>query len=221
MGIFSAVTDLAGSFLGANASKKAASIQDRAAQAAADRTMAQYQQARTDLKPYSDIGAAGVGRLSDLMGLSGNANVAGYGDLTRNFSMADFQADPGYQFRFDEGMKALQRSASAKGGVFSGAAGKALQTFGQNIASDEYQRAFDRYNDNQSTLFNRLSGVTNIGQNAVNSQNTLGAAATQQANDFRISGANARAAGKVGAANQYMSGLSSLGSLADTMFGIK
>lgn len=216
------VTQVTSAVLGANASKKAASQQDRAAQAAADRTDAQYKQARTDLAPYTGIGAEGVGRLSDLMGLSDNKGAQDYGLLTRQFGMDDFQADPGFQFRLDEGQKALERSASAKGGVFSGAAGKALTRFGQNFASEEYDKAYNRFNDYQSNLYNRLSGVTNIGQNAVNAQNNLGANAVAQANDLRTSGAAARAAGTIGAANSYIGGINSLQNMfTGGMIGVK
>ena len=56
----------------------------------------------------------------------------------------DFRKDPGYQFRMDEGLKAVRRGASAVGGRGSGATLKALQTYGQNMASSEYDKAYNR-----------------------------------------------------------------------------
>ena len=57
----------------------------------------------------------------------------------------NFQADPGYGFRLSEGMKALERSAAARGGLMSGGTGKALQRYGQDLASQEYGNAFQRF----------------------------------------------------------------------------
>jgi hypothetical protein len=54
------------------------------------------------------------------------------------------EEDPGYQFRLDEGSKALQRSAAARGTLRSGATLKGLIDYGQNTASEEYQRAYNR-----------------------------------------------------------------------------
>jgi hypothetical protein len=52
--------------------------------------------------------------------------------------------DPGYAFRMSEGQKALEASAAARGGLFSGATGKALTDYSQNLASQEYDKAWNR-----------------------------------------------------------------------------
>ena len=52
--------------------------------------------------------------------------------------------DPGYQFRFNEGMKALERSAAAHGNLQSGATLKALTRYSQDYASNEFGKAYDR-----------------------------------------------------------------------------
>ena len=61
------------------------------------------------------------------------------------FGMAQFQADPGYQFRMSEGLKALERSAASRGILSSGQTLKDITRFGQDTASQEYQNAFARY----------------------------------------------------------------------------
>ena len=56
-----------------------------------------------------------------------------------------------------EGLKALDRTAAARGGLISGGALKAASRYGQDMASQEYQNAFNRYNQNRtynSGLFN-------------------------------------------------------------------
>jgi hypothetical protein len=52
--------------------------------------------------------------------------------------------DPGYQFRLQEGMKALQATQAAKGGLLSGGAVKGALKYGQGLASQEYASAYNR-----------------------------------------------------------------------------
>lgn len=216
----SVISNIGGAILGSNASKKSASIQDAAANRAADNEMAMYNQNRADLAPYREAGTQALGRLADLMGTSGNAGADGYGTLTRQFSMADFQKDPGYDFRLGEGMKALERTQAARGGLFSGAAMKAATEYGQNFASNEFDKAYGRYNDYQGNLYNRLAGLSGTGQSATNTTASLGAQATSNANDYRTSGAAARAAGVVGSANSWQTGLQGLNSDLMSMGGM-
>lgn len=91
---------------------------------------------------------------------------AGYGNLMHDFTNEDFIKDPGYQFRLDEGAKAVQGSAAAQGGLLSGAAMKAMQRYGQGYASNEFANAFNRDTANKQNRFNRLSGVIDTGARA-------------------------------------------------------
>ena len=52
--------------------------------------------------------------------------------------------DPGYQFRMDEARKALEGSAAARGDLLSGGNLKALQSRSQDLASQEYGKAWNR-----------------------------------------------------------------------------
>ena len=52
--------------------------------------------------------------------------------------------DPGYQFRLQQGLDALQRSQAAKGVLATGGSLKDLMTYGQNLGSQEYQNAYAR-----------------------------------------------------------------------------
>lgn len=98
-----------------------------------------------------------------------------YGSLSRRFGMNDFQADPGYMFRLQEGYKALQRAGAAKGLALSGAQAKALTDYGQNFASNEYGNAYNRFTNDQTNLFNRLSGIAGTGQQANQFVGSMGA----------------------------------------------
>jgi hypothetical protein len=64
--------------------------------------------------------------------------------------------DPSYGFRFGEGVKALERSAAAKGTLLTGGHMKALARYGQDMASTEYQNSYNRRAGEQSNDYNRL-----------------------------------------------------------------
>lgn len=204
------------SLIGGNAAKNAAKDQASAAQAAGNNTMAQYYQNRADMMPWLESGKASLGKLSDYMGTSGNTSAQGYGSLTRSFTNEDFQQDPGYNFRLAEGEKALNRSIAAKEGTLSGAAAKALQRYNSDYASNEFDSAYNRFRNNQTDLYNRLSGQAGTGQMAASNLGTQGSNAVSNANNYYTDAAQAKAAGGVANANMWSTGLNnSIGSLGD------
>ena len=149
---------------------------------------------------------------SDNMGYGNvNTGMGGYGSLAKAFGLSDFQADPGYDFRMSEGMKALQRSAAAKGGLMSGAAMKDIARYGQDLASNEYQNAYNRYNTNQTNLYNRLSALAGSGQTANNNMAQIGANYGQNAGQSMQNAANYNASGTAANTNMWTTGLNSLG----------
>lgn len=90
----------------------------------------------------------------------------GYGSLLERFDLSKFEEEPGYQFRLAEGNKALERKLNAAGKTFSPEAAKALQSYGQGLASEEYGNAYNRYNIDQQNIYNRLAGLAGMGQAA-------------------------------------------------------
>lgn len=91
------------------------------------------------LQPYADTGGLALSRQADLMGLNGpEAQEAARGGFT---------TDPGYAFRLSQGVNALDQSATSKGGLYSGAAMKALTRYGQDVGSEEYGKYFGRLSD--------------------------------------------------------------------------
>jgi hypothetical protein len=134
--------------------------------------------------------------------------AADFGKYARDFNMSDFEADPGYAFRLSEGQKALDRQAAARGGLISGSALKAATRYGQDMGSQEYTNAFNRYQTNRANQLQPLQSLAGVGQTATNTltgaAGNLGAA--QGAN--LINAGNAAAAGYVGQANAINQGLS-------------
>ena len=175
-------------------------------------------------EPFRQAGIKGQNRLIDVLGLSGNTGAQGYGSATKDFSMADFQADPGYAFRLSEGQKALERSAAARGGLLSGGTGKALQRFGQDLGSQEYTNAFNRYQTNRANLLQPLQSLAGQGQSTANTignygqtmasdiNSSLGNYGTNATNAL-MAGANARASGYVGSSNALNTAIGNAGNL--------
>ena len=120
-----------------------------------------YGDAIAALAPYREGGATAFTTLSEMVNPGGEFN--------RQFTAADMELDPGYQFRLAEGQKALERSAAARGGLQSGAALKALSRYSQGVASDEYQKAFDRFRANRGDRFSVLSNLAGTGLRAAES----------------------------------------------------
>lgn len=169
------------------------------------------------MQPSISAGDTARNRLMQLLGLS--TGGADNGSLMHDFSMADFQSAPGYQFRMDQGQQALERSAAARGGLLSGAALKDTARFSQGLASQDYQAAFDRFQTNRTNKMNPLLSLAGSAQTASGAlgaagQNYAGTASATLGNygstvGQNLTGAgNARASGYVGTANAIGNGLS-------------
>lgn len=134
-------------------------------------------------------------------------NGAQYGSLLRNFTASDFTADPGYDFRLSEGLKGVNNSAAARGGLLSGAALKAASKYNQNFASNEYSNAYNRFQTNQTNQFNRLASIAGVGQTATNQVAAAGQNMANTVSSNQLSAGNARASGYVGGANALTSSI--------------
>jgi hypothetical protein len=119
----------------------------------------------------------------------------------QNFDMDQFRADPGYSFRMSEGMKGLERSAAARGGLLSGATLKGIQRFGQDLGSQEYMNAFNRYQTERAARLQPLQSLAGVGQTTAHQIGQAGMYAAQNIGETQMSGAAARASGYVGSAN--------------------
>lgn len=75
----------------------------------------------------------------------------------------DLAADPGYRFRLNEGLNAIERSAAAGGKALSGQTLQALTDYGQGLAADEYQRAYDRALGENELAYRRALGENALG----------------------------------------------------------
>ncbi len=182
-------TNIIGGLLGKGAANKAAKIQaDAAKQAAAklDQTTEEVNQGLTDtartvgdqartaagestarvdqatgsanalLNPYIDTGSKASSLLSTALDSSGHMPT-----------MDEIQIDPGYNFRLQEGEKALQSRAAALGLATGGGTLKAINNYAQQNATQEYANAFARFQQNRQNNISNLLSVSGQGLNAV------------------------------------------------------
>ena len=133
------------------------------------------------------------------------------GDLVRPFAESDFKADPGYGFRMKEGMQALDRSAAARGGLLSGATLKGAERFGQDIASNEYNNAYNRYVGNQATQRNALAGLTGFAPTASSAMQAGDVSYGGNAANLASNTANAMAGAGATRASSYGNALAGIG----------
>lgn len=153
-----------------------------AASQGASRAADLSERAYRDTKPYRRLGTGAVERLSDVY-LTGEE---------------DFRASPGYDFRRSEMQKAVDRAMSARGMYGSGARGKALARYADDLATDEYNQEF-----------NRLAALAGVGQTGV----SQGMGALGQQGGYELARGQARQSGydrSSGAAINTLAGLAGM-----------
>ena len=151
------VGDVIGEVTGRNASRDAAKAERAAADKAQSSQERMFNQSLETQKPWLEAGGRGLSQLE--AGINSGAFETQAGEYTAPEYQGpaafqdmtfDFEADPGYQFRLSEGNKAVQASAAARGGLFSGKTGTDLQDYSQGLASQEYGNAYGRFQDQRN-----------------------------------------------------------------------
>lgn len=207
-GTIAAVATVGSSLIGSSAAGKAANAQQQAAAQASDTQRAIFERQVELQEPFRAAGLKGQNRLLELLGLSEDKNVPGYGKYaTAEFGVDKFKTDPGYAFRMSEGMKALERSAAARGGLLSGATLKGTQRYGQDLASQEYQNAFNRYQAERTGTLNPYASLAGVAQSSANTLGQQAGALGQSLGANIIGAGNAQASGYMGQANAITGGL--------------
>jgi len=193
------------SLLSSQASKKAASTSAQATTQAADTSAAaQREMFERQVELQEPWRQAGISALNKLAPLA---------EQYTPFGTQQFQADPGYAFRLSEGMKALDRSAAARGNLLSGATLRGAQRFGQDLASQEYMNAFNRYQAERAARLGPLQSLAGVGQTSAQALGAqagmLGANLGQNYLTSGMQAGQARASGYLGQANALSGGLGS------------
>jgi hypothetical protein len=196
-----AVGAIGGGLIAAGGAKSAAKTQ---AQAAAQAQVSQERafERQVELQePFRQAGLTAQEQIMQLLGIGGDQAAAGYGSLAKPFGAQQFEQDPGYAFRQSEGMKALERSAAARGGLLSGGTLKGIQRFGQDLASQEYGNAFNRYQTERAARLNPLQSLMGAGQSSANTLTGAAGQLGQGQAQSQLAAGQARASGYVGQSN--------------------
>lgn len=96
----------------------------------------------------------------------------------------NFFASPDYRFRLDQGTKAVQNSAAAQGGLYSGNALRAISDYGQGTASNEF-----------NNWFARQAALAGIGQAATSQAGNAALTTGANVGNLLVNQGNARASG--------------------------
>ena len=156
------------------------------------RTEAATKQAQEYMNPWREAGTDALGKLQKKI----------------DDGPGEFKRSPGYQFRLDEGQKAIERGAAARGGVLSGAATKAAMKYGQRFATEDYDRFLGRYYESMEPL-ERMSGqgmsaserMGGYGMTGARDMATQGQTATDRIGQATQYGAEAKAGGTISSAD--------------------
>lgn len=198
-----------------DAASQAAAAQERATQLQIEEARRQYDLTRADYAPYRQVGYGALDKLASMYGVTktGADGKPIAGAAPAAMTDGGFTASPGYQFRLNEGIKAAERSAAARGSLASGGTMKAIQRYGEGLAASEYD-----------AFANRLASLAGVGQSATGSTAAAGQAASGAiggaigANGAAQAGAamaagNARASSYANTASSINSGINNLASL--------
>jgi hypothetical protein len=137
--------------------QRAQAIQAEAEKKAIAESEAGFAFQEEELRPFVDVGQESIGTLGEEIDA-----------LTRPFTTEDFEADPGFQFRIEQGERGINNFLASRGLAESGRAGKELTRFNQGEATQEFDRAFNRFTVTQGNRFNRLLALSRTGQEATN-----------------------------------------------------
>jgi hypothetical protein len=158
-----------GALVGIDSQRKAANTQADA-----------YASAQAAQQPWQLAGGWSVNELR-------NKLAEGPGEYTKS---------PGYDFRLQEGVNALERGAAARGKQLSGAQEKALTRYGQDYATNDYQNWLNRWYDSLKP-YQSLAG--------------LGQTSATAAGQFGVGAGQSQAAGYLGQANTINSLMNTYG----------
>lgn len=180
--------------LGAYAANSAAHTQADAAGAASNNQLAMWEIQNGQEAPWRQAGTQALNEIS--------ANTPLW---NQPFTADDFHAnmDPAYGFDVAQGQKAIQTSDASSRGLVNAGTLASLSNYSQSQASNEYQNAFNRYQTQINSSYNRLAGIAGLGQTAQGQSNQAAQNAGNNISANTIGAGNAMAAGTVGVANAF------------------
>lgn len=151
----------------------------------------QYWQTREDNLPLMDLRNTLLPRIQELA------------QQDSGVTPQEVLSDPGYQFGMDQGTRALQGSAAARGGLYSGATMKALNKFGNDYATTKFGDVFNRKQTVIGNNFNRAMGAAGMGQAGVQQTQQAGSNYANNVGQNLLSNASFQGAAGMAQANAW------------------
>jgi hypothetical protein len=196
----SALLGYLGSQNQADAASNAANLQYQGTQEAARQQREMFDILNKQQAPYREAGYGALSKINEMLP-----------QFTRQFTAADLNANlaPNYEFMRQQGLGATAQNANVASPGSNVDLAKTI--FAENYAKSGYQDALNNYRNQQTDIFNRLSGIAGIGQTAQGQAQNLGSSTGTNLANLTTGGANALAGGQVGAANAYAGGMQNVG----------
>jgi hypothetical protein len=227
---------LLGGLLQSNAAQSAASTQAGAAENAQQIAQNQFYTITGQENPYMQAGygaqsqlnyllgigqpgsqvpqgsfphGGGSGYLGNVPGTASSSTAGGYGSLLSPFTAAYMkQYSPGYNFQLQQGEQGTLAGDASSAGALSGSAQKDLMGFNQGYANTAFNNAFNQYQTQQGNIYQRLAGISQLGQAAAANTGQQGTALAGSAAQSATNIGTALGAGTVGSANALTGGMS-------------
>lgn len=202
---------IAGSLISSNASKHAAKAQTNAANQSNNTQLQIYNQNRQDQMPWLNAGTSALNRLSSIYGLNGSGgttgtvNQAGYETATPTTlgsgspDYSSFFNSPDYQYALQQGIKANDASAAARGNLYSGGYGEALNGYAQGMATQ-----------NLGNYMNRLASIAGLGQSSAGNLASQGQNYANAVGTNLTNAGNATASGYLNTGSAINNGINQL-----------
>lgn len=216
-----AIAQIGGNLIGGYYADKAAEKQAKAAQEALNFKKMVWNEAKQRYEPYIEAGQRGLTGYEKA--------ITDYTQPTLGYTQKDFNfqtlLDPGAQYRMDQAKKAIEASMASKGQSLGSGVLKSLQTRSQDMASQEYDKAFDRWQKESQMRYGQSSdqygrdinfrnqniqnygGLAGIGKDAIAGTTT----AAGGIGDSMLQVGQAQGLGDVNKANMWTSSAQSLG----------
>jgi hypothetical protein len=197
-----------GSLVSGNAAQDAANTQAQAGAQAQSQVLAAGQKASEQFAPYTELGKTSLASLTSQMPY-----------WNQQFTAADLKSNlaPNYEFMKQQGLGATSENINVGGGGSN--ANMARTKFAEDYASNAYQSAFNNFQAQRTNIFNQNNALASMGLTGA-----TGTANAQIGTGTNVAGitqgiGNAQAAGQIGQANAYSSGIQGVGNAA-TLYGL-
>lgn len=203
---------IAGGTIGAIGANSAADTTAGAENNATQVQQQEFNQTQANEAPWLQAGNVSLQQLMAGLAPGGSLSTPDPNSTFTTPTLAQAEQNPGYQFTQQQGNQAIEASAAASGGAFTGNEAEALDQYNQNLATTNYSNVynqalqtfgtnFNAYNTNQSNLYNKLASSSGLGQTAATQLGQIGGTAATAEGNTIVGAGQANAAGTLGITN--------------------